>query len=95
MSSLERLDAKERHLWMPPCTRRIVPAEAIIKATSLSDAPGRARSWCRIVPNDACSAVWTIRSVGSTRQPPSRRPERLDVIGCGRVTTDEGGRARG
>jgi uncharacterized protein len=36
---------------MRPCTRRIVPAEGIIKATSLNDALGEHAPWCRTAPN--------------------------------------------
>ena len=36
---------------MRPCTRRIVPAEGIIKAASLSDALGEHAAWCRTAPN--------------------------------------------
>src|SRR5712672_1268743 len=36
---------------MRPCTRRIVPAEGIIKATSLNDALSEHAPWCRTAPN--------------------------------------------
>ena len=36
---------------MRPCTRRIVPAEDIIKATSLNDLLGEHAPWCRTAPN--------------------------------------------
>ena len=36
---------------MRPCTRRIVPTEGIIKATSLNDALGEHAPWCRTAPN--------------------------------------------
>src|SRR6478752_1399028 len=36
---------------MRPCTRRIVPAEGTIKATSLNDALGEHAPWCRTAPN--------------------------------------------
>jgi hypothetical protein len=36
---------------MRPCTRRIVPAENIIKATSLNDVLGEHAPWCRTTPN--------------------------------------------
>ena len=36
---------------MRPWTRRIVPAEDIIKATSLNDALGEHAPWCRTAPN--------------------------------------------
>jgi len=36
---------------MRPCTRRIVPAEGIIKATSLNDALGEHAPWCRTAPD--------------------------------------------
>ena len=36
---------------MRPCTRRIVPAEDVIKATSLNDVLGEHAPWCRTAPN--------------------------------------------
>ena len=33
------------------CTRRIVPAEGIIKATSLNDALGEHAPWCMTAPD--------------------------------------------
>ena len=36
---------------MRPCTRRIVPAEDVIKATSLHDVLGEHAPWCRTAPN--------------------------------------------
>ena len=36
---------------MRPCTRRIVPAENVIKATSLNDVLGEHAPWCRTAPN--------------------------------------------
>ena len=36
---------------MRPCTRRIVSAEDIIKATSLNDVLGDHAPWCRTAPN--------------------------------------------
>ena len=36
---------------MRPCKRRIVPAEGIIKATSLNDALGEHAPWCMTAPN--------------------------------------------
>ena len=36
---------------MRPCTRRIVPAEGIIKATGLNDALGEHAPWCMTAPN--------------------------------------------
>jgi hypothetical protein len=35
---------------MRPSTRRIVPAEGIIKATGLNDALGEHAPWCRTAP---------------------------------------------
>src|SRR6186997_2300489 len=35
---------------MRPCTRRIMPAEDVIKATSLNDALGEHAPWCRTAP---------------------------------------------
>ena len=35
---------------MRPCTRRIVPAKGIIKATSLNEALGEHAPWCRTAP---------------------------------------------
>ena len=35
---------------MRPCTRRIVPAEDVIKATSLNDVLGEHAPWCRTAP---------------------------------------------
>ena len=46
-----RLDVNRRQAWTRPCTRRIVPAEDIIKATSLNDALGEHAPWCRTAPN--------------------------------------------
>jgi hypothetical protein len=50
-SSTERLDANWKHVWMRPCTRRIVPAEDVIKATSLNDVLVEHAPWCRTAPN--------------------------------------------
>ena len=36
---------------MRPCTRRIVPAEEVIKATSLNDLLVEHAPWCRTTPN--------------------------------------------
>src|SRR3954452_10437670 len=36
---------------MRPCTRRIAPAENVIKATSLNDVLGEHAPWCRTAPN--------------------------------------------
>jgi hypothetical protein len=36
---------------MRPCTRRIVPAEDVIKATSLNDVLGEHAPWFRTAPN--------------------------------------------
>ena len=36
---------------MRPCTRRIVPAEEIIKATSLNDVLVEHAPWCRTAPD--------------------------------------------
>ena len=36
---------------MRPCTRRIVSAEGIIKATSLNDALVEHAPWCRTAPD--------------------------------------------
>jgi hypothetical protein len=36
---------------MRPCTRRIVPAEDVIKATSLDGVLGEHAPWCRTAPN--------------------------------------------
>ena len=36
---------------MRPCTRRIVPAEDVIKATSLNDVLVEHAPWCMTAPN--------------------------------------------
>ena len=36
---------------MRPCTRRIVPAEDVIKATSLNDLLVEHAPWCRTAPD--------------------------------------------
>ncbi len=40
----------EKHVWMRPCTRRIVPAEGNIKATSLDAALVEHAPWYRTTP---------------------------------------------
>ena len=68
---------------MRPCTRRIVPAEGIIKATSLNDAPRRTRSLVQNRPRRTSNAHQASRRIRMTTSLRSRLSEPGAIVALG------------
>ena len=78
---------------MRPCTRRIVPAEDVIKAISLNDVLGEHAPWCRTAPNaplihtkplDRSSEVW-VRATPADNEEMALDPQLTSVVAVAAV----------
>ena len=58
---------------MRPCTRRIVPAEKIVKATSLDDPLAEHAPWCRTAPATLLIHIKPLRQ-NVVPMPPTESP---------------------